>query len=119
MAPRHTALKDNIGRVEIGDLLQGNTHLADCDTVAPVWFERTDEECIERVRDGEDGREETGRFSEVCLEGRVVGGRRAPRISASDEVEEDDTERPDVVGPRGVAAGSCKGAAVAFCEKGA
>ena len=96
-APRHAVLEVHVGRIEVGDLLDGLTHLAQRDTPAPVDFEHARQQVVDFFRDREDGGEEVVRVLEVRLEGAVVRRRRLPRVAASDEVKENDSQRPDVV----------------------
>jgi hypothetical protein len=77
------------------ELLEGNA-------LARAGVEDLSEDCVEFVREGEDGLEKVG-VAEVGGVGLVAGVGSLPRVASTGEVDEDHTERPDVVGSRLVA----------------
>ena len=63
-----------------------------------AWFKgkKTFEDDVERVRNGENGAQEIG-IVHVCPESVVRGTSLSPWIAAASEIDEDDTEGPDIV----------------------
>jgi hypothetical protein len=58
--------------------------------------EKTLEDVVGRAGDGEDGSEKV-RVVDICSEGLVVGAGLSPWIPPAREVDEYDSQRPDIV----------------------
>jgi len=87
--------------------------LGDRDPLGGVDLEHAAEDGVQFGREGEDRPEEVGVLEEGP-EGAVRLGRPLPRVPAAGEVDEDNTERPNIVGGRSVARGSAGGRLLAF-----
>jgi hypothetical protein len=86
----------------------------DSETPPPVNIQNADQQSIDLVGNWEDGGEEAGGVLEVGVEGGIAKGGRLPWVAASEKVEEDDAEGPDIVEQGRIGAIVGKLSAVAF-----
>lgn len=89
------------------------TELGEVDPVRGIARKQTCENGARLVRKGKDGREET-RVVEVCTEGVVVGTRLAPWVAPARQIDENDTERPQICLRRRVRVNRLEQTALAF-----
>lgn len=82
---------------EVGAGHDAAAKLRDADTEFGVGVEDAAKNVVEIIRKREDGLEEAGR-ADVGAVGRVLERSLLPWVTATGEVDEDDTETPDVVG---------------------
>lgn len=85
------------------------------DSSRRVGIEDPPQNGIQLVRDGKNGPQEVGVLHESA-EGRVLQGGLLPRVAATGQVDEDDAQRPYVIGCRLVGCVSLGIGLLAFCD---
>lgn len=96
-ATSHAAFEDDIVGVEVVDSPDVLLHFGNGETLSPINIQHADQQSIDLVRDWQDCGEEAGGVLEVCTEGGVVQGGGLPWVAASEKVEENDAEGPDII----------------------
>lgn len=99
-----------------GERVDGENHLADLAQSRPFpGFERKEslEDMVGGMGNGEDVSKEVG-VVDVCPERLVLSASLTPRVSPTSQVDEDDTERPDIIGLGVVAVETLKDASLAL-----
>jgi hypothetical protein len=101
-APCHATFKDHTWCIEGSNTFQQRPYLYNGRSLAPVKCEHAHKEAVDLSRERKNSWEESRGILNITLESGVAERGRAEGIASGNQVDEDDSERPNVVGSWGV-----------------